>query len=309
MNFSKNLLMSVAIGVVGVAIVACNSTKQALTSEQQVYAGKWVAADGTYVQIFLDGAGSAKGSSSSVEGGSTNISGQTLKIGLGLVEQKYQISQEPKEADGKWTMKLNGITYIKEGQETANSSAKSSSASSSSKPSEPSEPSKPTSKPSEPTGKPSESAPNKTEAANSGDQNKSEQPWETDIKKTFKEQTGLSLKSLVCPEDTMSKVKQGVACEGTDDTDKKIAIILKQDEGKETIGWKANKGLISLKAIEASIRKKLGQSVDADCRGKFKIAHTGDKFTCRAQDTASNQKAEIEVTVQTEDGQVKLEVK
>jgi hypothetical protein len=274
MNSSNSLLMSIAIGAVSIMVVACGS-KQALSSEQQVYAGKWIASDGTFVEIFLDGSGAAKGANTSVEGGSTTIVDQTLKIGLGPIEQKYQISQEPKETDGKWTMKLNGIAYVKEGGTAANSSK--------------------------------EAASVKTEAVSSGGQGVS--LWDGTIKQQFKEKTGISVKKLSCPADAPSRAKQGVTCEVTDDSDRKVAITIKQDDGEETISWKADKGLISLKEIETNIRSKLGKSVEADCHGEYRIAHTGDKFNCDAKDSSSNKKAIVKVIVKSEDGQVEWETK
>jgi Domain of unknown function (DUF4333) len=275
MNSSNSLLMSIAIGAVSIMVVACAS-KQALSSEQQVYAGKWIASDGTFVEIFLDGSGSAKGANTSVEGGSTTIAGQTLKIGLGPIEQKYQISQEPKETDGKWTMKLNGIAYVKEGGTAASSSK--------------------------------EAASVKTEAVSSGGQGVS--LWDGTIKQQFKEKTGISVKKLSCPADATSRAKQGVACEVTDDSDRKLTITIKQDDdGEETISWKADKGLISLKEIEANIRSQLGKSLEADCHGKYRIAHTGDKFNCDAKDSSSNKKVIVKVVVKSEDGQVEWETK
>lgn len=99
--------------VIASLLIACVS-KTPLSADQKNYAGQWVASDGTFVHIFLDGSGDFKGSNSSVKGGATSISGDTITIALGPVKQTFQIDEPPKGSGEQLTMKLNGIVYAKQ---------------------------------------------------------------------------------------------------------------------------------------------------------------------------------------------------
>lgn len=113
MKKSKVVLLIALITLMAFTMAACGS-KTPLTKDQQVYAGKWVAKDGTYVTIYLDGGGDLKGSSTSVEGGSTTIQNGTLTIGLGPIKKTMNITAEPAQVDGVWVMELDGIQYTKQ---------------------------------------------------------------------------------------------------------------------------------------------------------------------------------------------------
>lgn len=112
MNLPK-VLPIVAVAALVSTITGCVS-KTALAPEHEVYAGRWVAAGERYIEISMDGGGSMKLPNSSIEGGAVTITGSNITIGLGPIQQKFKITQEPTEASGKWTMKLDGITYTKE---------------------------------------------------------------------------------------------------------------------------------------------------------------------------------------------------
>lgn len=96
--------------VISTAIAGCVN-KTPLTEAQQVYAGRWVARDDTYVQIYLDGGGDFEGSNTSITGGATTITDNTLKISLGPISQSYRITAPPQQQNGIWVMELNGIAY------------------------------------------------------------------------------------------------------------------------------------------------------------------------------------------------------
>ena len=93
--------------------LACGGSTP-LTAAQSDWAGKWVAADGTYVQVFLDGGGNYKGSNSNIDGGSATIAADTLTIGLGPIGSTFHVDAPPAEASGVWTMTLDGVVYTRE---------------------------------------------------------------------------------------------------------------------------------------------------------------------------------------------------
>jgi hypothetical protein len=103
------LLFSV---IVAVALTGCKKTP--LTEDQKVYAGKWVAADGTFVTIYLDGGGDLKTSNSNVTGGKTTITADSVTIGMGPIKKTMKITEKPKQVGGKWSLVLDGIQYIKQ---------------------------------------------------------------------------------------------------------------------------------------------------------------------------------------------------
>ncbi|AUT00943.1 hypothetical protein CLI64_11320 [Nostoc sp. CENA543] len=92
-------------------VSSCSANKTPLSTEQQIYTGNWVAKDGTFVKIYLDGGGDFKTSNSSVTGGATTFTDKTLTIGLGPIKREFQITQPPQEKNGVVTMQLDGITY------------------------------------------------------------------------------------------------------------------------------------------------------------------------------------------------------
>jgi hypothetical protein len=89
--------------------------KVPLPEDQQAYAGKWVAADGTYVQLFLDGTGNLETASAQISGGAAFISEGILTITLLGIKKEYSVDSPPSQNDdGSWSMELNSIQYVKE---------------------------------------------------------------------------------------------------------------------------------------------------------------------------------------------------
>ncbi len=105
-----------AIGLlmVAVGLLAACGPKTPLPESQQAFAGRWVAADGTWVHIFLDGSGSVKTANTEVTGGQATIAGATLTIGLFGIEKKFTITQPPTEVEGRWILVLDNIKYVRE---------------------------------------------------------------------------------------------------------------------------------------------------------------------------------------------------
>ncbi len=93
--------------------LACGGSTP-LSASQQDWAGRWVAADGTSLQVFLDGGGSYQGSNTSIDGGSATIGADTLTIGMGPISKDFHIDAAPAENAGAWTMTLDGVVYTKE---------------------------------------------------------------------------------------------------------------------------------------------------------------------------------------------------
>mgnify|MGYP001357038487 CR=1 FL=1 len=109
----KKTLALVLSVFLAAALAGCGK-KVPLPDDQKAFAGKWVADDGTYVTIYLDGGGDLKGSNTSITGGSTVIAGDSLTIGMGPIKKTMKITEKPKEAAGKKVLVLDGITYTKQ---------------------------------------------------------------------------------------------------------------------------------------------------------------------------------------------------
>jgi hypothetical protein len=88
--------------------------KVPLADDQKSFAGKWVAVDGTFVAIYLDGGGDLKTSNTSVTGGKATITKDTVTIGMGPISTTMKLTAAPKEVKGAWVMTLDGITYTRQ---------------------------------------------------------------------------------------------------------------------------------------------------------------------------------------------------
>ncbi|HOD15407.1 MAG TPA: hypothetical protein PK307_00865 [Spirochaetota bacterium] len=85
-----------------------------LADDQKSFAGKWVAADGTFVAIYLDGGGDLKSSNTTVTGGKATITADSITIGMGPISKTMKITKAPKQVQGAWVMTLDGITYTRQ---------------------------------------------------------------------------------------------------------------------------------------------------------------------------------------------------
>lgn len=99
--------------VIAAALAGCGK-KIPLAEDQKVFAGKWVADDGTFVVVYLDGGGDLKLSNSSVTGGRTTITADSLTIGVGPIKSTLKITEKPNNPGGRWVMALDGIRYTKQ---------------------------------------------------------------------------------------------------------------------------------------------------------------------------------------------------
>ena len=110
----KNLLAIILIAITSSILITSCVSKTPLSEENQAYAGKWVASDGTWLQIFNDGGGNLELSNTSVTGGSAVFADGTIKIEVMGIGSTFVIDEAPYEENGEWIMKLDGIEYIRE---------------------------------------------------------------------------------------------------------------------------------------------------------------------------------------------------
>ncbi|HOT46054.1 MAG TPA: hypothetical protein PLM53_15485 [Spirochaetota bacterium] len=109
----KKTLVLILTFFLTAALAGCGK-KVPLPDDQKAFAGKWVADDGTFVTIYLDGGGDLKGSNTSITGGNTTITADSLTIGMGPIKKTMKITEKPKEVGGKKVLVLDGITYTKQ---------------------------------------------------------------------------------------------------------------------------------------------------------------------------------------------------
>jgi hypothetical protein len=109
---SKRIIALIAVLMMGMGLTACGE-KTPLTEEQRVYAGKWVAADGSFVEMFFDGTGSFKYGNTEVTGGFLNIEDGIINISFMGIGKDFKITSEPQEVNDYWVMELDGIEFTK----------------------------------------------------------------------------------------------------------------------------------------------------------------------------------------------------
>lgn len=113
MLFKKMLTMAAALMLATCLLTACGKVTP-LPEDKKSFAGRWVAPDNTWIQIYLDGHGDFKTGNSSVTGGNADFDGDQLIISMGPIKQKFTVTEAPKQgADGAWVVKLDGNEYKK----------------------------------------------------------------------------------------------------------------------------------------------------------------------------------------------------
>ncbi|MCU0847783.1 MAG: hypothetical protein MUD12_07830 [Spirochaetes bacterium] len=112
MNTSMKILIMALSLSVALSVTGCTK-KIPLAENQKTYAGTWVAADGTFITIYLDGGGDLKMSGTTVTGGAATITDDSITIGMGPIKKTVKLTEKPKQGKGIWTMKLDGNTFTR----------------------------------------------------------------------------------------------------------------------------------------------------------------------------------------------------
>jgi hypothetical protein len=90
-----------------------------LTREQLPYVGLWVGDRGTKIKITKNGVGDYEYHKDRMTGkqtgGRVRIEGNKLSIGIFGIYSTWKIDQAPTEADGTWTMVLDGEKFTRKG--------------------------------------------------------------------------------------------------------------------------------------------------------------------------------------------------
>ena len=134
------------------------------------------------------------------------------------------------------------------------------------------------------------------------------------IKDGIKEQMGITVQSVTCPEKHEAKAGDSFDCTALAENDSTITVSVKQTDDKGNIHWDmtGSKGFLDLDKIQTqmvdTLKAKTGTEATVDCGGKFKAVKVGGTFECKAKDVKGNS-ATIEVTVKDNNGNVHWEVK
>lgn len=256
-------------------VVSCSTNKTPLSLQQQIYAGNWVASDGTFVNVYLDGGGDFKTSNSTVTGGTTTVTDTTLKIAFGPIKKEFKITQPPQEANGKFTMQLDGITYTKEQSNTRNTA--------------------------------SSTSLSEVEPSTNEEKSQVAKDLESKIIQSWQQKFGGQPDSLNCSNDFEIKAGTFLNCKASvENIPFQLRVNFQDDEGN--FNWKA-KGLLVLPKVEDKVvevlRQSYGVNAEADCRTsrnqKYRASIPQDTFECQASDGGQNVKT-VKITVEDEEG-------
>lgn len=96
-----------------VLVMAAGACQKAtpLGEERAAYAGYWVAADGSNIQLFADGKGEYHSGSTRVSGAAAKFEGNTLTIKMMGIGKTWTITQPPAMKAGKMVLVLDGVEY------------------------------------------------------------------------------------------------------------------------------------------------------------------------------------------------------
>jgi hypothetical protein len=120
----------------------------------------------------------------------------------------------------------------------------------------------------------------------------------------LKEQIGVEVKSVTCPEDRPIKAQDQFTCDvEVDDANfdgLEFVVNVTQEDDEGNISWEAE-GLLSLDAIEKQVTDGIAQQLEVEvtteCGPAYKVAKKGERFECKASDSSGVSKTIlIEVT-------------
>lgn len=253
-------------------IASCNTNKIPLNAQQQIYAGNWVANDGTFVNVYLDGSGDLKTSNTTVTGGTTVITDQTLTIAFGPIKKEFKITQPPQEQNGKFTMQLNGITYTKNQLNAASSPSAS-----------------------------------QVQSTTTEQKSQATEELESKIIQSWGQNFGGRPDSLSCSNEFEIKAGNSLNCQASiENVPFQLKVNFQDDKG--TFNWEA-KGLLVLAKVEDKVvqvfKQSYGVNAQANCgtsrNQKYRASIPQDTFECQASDGGKNIKT-VKITVQDNEG-------
>ncbi len=96
--------------VLVLAAGACDK-KTPLGEERANWAGYWVAADGSNIQLWPDGAGDYHAGSTRVTGAAAKFEGNTLTIKMMGIGKTFTITKPPTLKGDKTIIVLDGVEY------------------------------------------------------------------------------------------------------------------------------------------------------------------------------------------------------
>jgi len=109
----KKIASLVVALAVAAALFGCGK-KIPLAGDQKNFAGKWVADDGTFIIINLDGSGETRKANTCISGGRTAIRADSITIGYGPIKTRMRITEQPKMTGGTWSMVVDGIKHTRQ---------------------------------------------------------------------------------------------------------------------------------------------------------------------------------------------------
>jgi hypothetical protein len=106
----KTVLLLLGLGLV-LALGACQK-KIPLGEERADWAGYWVAADGSNLQIWPDGSGDYRSGSTRVTGAAARFEGNTLTIKMMGIGRTFTITEGPHQKGEQKVIVLDGVEYV-----------------------------------------------------------------------------------------------------------------------------------------------------------------------------------------------------
>jgi hypothetical protein len=94
-----------------VMVVGACEKATPLGEERAAYAGYWVAADGSNIQLWVDGKGDYHSGSTRVTGAAAKFEGNTLTIKMMGIGKTWTITQPPTVKGAKTVLVLDGVEY------------------------------------------------------------------------------------------------------------------------------------------------------------------------------------------------------
>ncbi|CAN1211327.1 DUF4333 domain-containing protein [Tumidithrix helvetica PCC 7403] len=134
------------------------------------------------------------------------------------------------------------------------------------------------------------------------------------IKDGIKDQMGITVQSVTCPEKREAKANDSFECTAAAEKDSTITVTVKQSNDKGDVNWEvaSAKGVVDLtktqKVIVDALKAQTGIDGTVDCGGKFKVVKAGETFECKGTDAKGNS-GTIEVKAKDDAGNIEWHLK